>query len=211
MSAREPQPRPWSPAGRAAALILRPRRTWRTIAQEPADGAQLYRRYVGPLAAVPAVCGVIGGLLFGSGIAGIEIRPSVPGLLAEAALNYLFTLIGVWLLALIVAVVAPRFGGRAERGQALKLAAYSGTALWLAGVFALLPSLGMAMMILGGLYSLYLLREGLPVVMRTPEPRSLTCFALIVILALALAIAMGAASAYVRSLVGGPLRVVGGA
>jgi len=43
MSAREPQPRPWSPAGRAAALILRPRRTWRTIAQEPADGAQLYR------------------------------------------------------------------------------------------------------------------------------------------------------------------------
>ena len=211
MSAVDPEPRRWSLAGRAVALLVRPRRTWRVIAAESSAVAELYRRYVAPLAAIPPVCGVAGGLLFGSGIAGIEIRPPVQGLLAEAALNYVFTLIFVYLLALIVALVSPRFGGTGALAQALKLAAYSGTAAWVAGVFGLLPSLGFAMMILGGLYSLYLLREGLPVLMRVPEARALTCFATIVILALALGIGLGAASTAVRSLVGGPLRVVGGA
>lgn len=194
---------------RALVLLMRPRRTWAVIAAEPTGARELYAGYVAPLAGVGPVCSIIGGLAFGSGIAGIQIRPSVQGLLAEALLSYLSTLLGVFLLGLVIAAVAPRFGGSGGRAQALKLAGYSGTALWLAGVCALLPALGLAASILAALYSLYLLREGLPVLMRTPEAQALSCFALILILALALGVGLASATAGLRSMVAGPLTVVG--
>ena len=53
----------------------------------------------------------------------------------------------------------------------MKLAAYSPTASWLAGAFAILPPL--AILALLGLYSLYILYKGVPVVTRVPEDRAL--------------------------------------
>src|SRR3546814_17909838 len=47
------------------------------------------------------------------------------------------------------------------------VAAYSATAAWVAGVFQIVPSLGWIGAILG-LYSLYLLYLGLPILMKAP-------------------------------------------
>jgi hypothetical protein len=47
----------------------------------------------------------------------------------------------VWVFGKIVQALAPRFGGAGEEMPAMKLAAYSPTAMWLAGVFALVPPL----------------------------------------------------------------------
>src|SRR3546814_4593139 len=68
------------------------------------------------------------------------------------------TIVGVFLFALIIDWLAPRFGGTSSRVQAVKVAAYSATAGWVAGIFALVPSL--AMLSILGLYSLYLLYLG---------------------------------------------------
>lgn len=209
MSAVEPDPRRGTPPLRALALLVRPAKGWAAIEADETTLRELYLRQIAPFAAVPSVCGVIGGLLFGSGIAGIDIRPPVQGLLAEAAASFVFTLIGIWLMAQIVALIAPRFGGAGERMAALKLVAYSATPAWLLGVFGLIPSIGGAVMLLGALYGLYLLGEGLPRLMKVPRDKALTCFAVILIAGLVLAVVMGMASGAVRSLAGGPPQVMG--
>ena len=55
--------------------------------------------------------------------------------------------------------------------QALKVAAYSFTPAWLAGILSLLPSLSM-LGVLAGLYGIYLLYLGLPVLMKVPQEKA---------------------------------------
>lgn len=65
--------------------------------------------------------------------------------------------------------------------QALKVAAYSSTAAWLAGIFILIPALGFLQIL--GLYSLYLLYLGLPRLMKTPEDKALVYTAIVIVAA----------------------------
>jgi hypothetical protein len=88
-------------------------------------------------------------------------------------------------------VAAPLFGGRANFPNAFKLAVYSYTPVWLAGVFLLLP--GLRFLMLTGLYGIYLLVLGLPPLMKSPAQRSAGFAALIVIFACALTYVAAAA------------------
>jgi Yip1 domain len=155
---------------RVKALLLTPKDEWPKIAAEPATIASLYSNYVIYLAAIPPLSLLIGSLVFGYGVGGITYRPSFFGALANAILQYGLQLGGVYVLALIIAWLAPRFGGDSDRVSAFKLAAYSATASWLAGIFSLVPMLGILGLL--GLYSLYLLYTGAPVLMRVPAERA---------------------------------------
>jgi type III secretory pathway component EscS len=66
--------------------------------------------------------------------------------------------------------------------QAIKLACYSYTAGWLAGIFALIPSL--AVLSILGLYSIYLLYTGIPILMKAPQEKSVPYTATIIVVAL---------------------------
>jgi hypothetical protein len=152
-------------------LLLQPKEEWSKIAAEPATVGSLYSNYVIYLAAVPVLCTLIGSLIFGYGVGGFTYRPSFFGALATAILQYAMQLGGVYVFALIIDALAPRFGGQKDPVGAFKLAAYSATASWLAGVFYLLPVLHVLALL--GLYSLYLLYTGVPVLMRVPAERAL--------------------------------------
>jgi hypothetical protein len=67
--------------------------------------------------------------------------------------------------------LAPVFGGQKDQLKALKLAAYSATATWLANVFVLIPWLSFLTLL--GIYNLYLVRTGAPVLLNVPEKRAL--------------------------------------
>jgi hypothetical protein len=156
---------------RAKDLITRPRDEWGVIAGEPSDTASLFKGYVVPMSAIPVVASFIGLAIFAR-----TVVPGLPGLsvgslLLQSIASYLLGLAGVWVFGKIVQALAPRFGGTGEEVPAMKLAAYSPTAMWLAGVFALVPPL--AILSLLGLYSLYILYKGGPVVTRVPEDRAL--------------------------------------
>ena len=188
---------------RAAALIVRPSRAWDEIAAEPVSGATLLRHYVMPLAAIPAVCGVVGPLLFSFDIANVRLRPNLTALLLEALAGYVLTLAGVFLVGLWASLLAPAFG--ASRGRGLELVGYSGTATWAAGLFALYPAIGLPAAILAAVWSLRGLYLGLTPLMQAPaDERRLTYFAAILlgILALGLVSAMLVAQA---AEYGGPL------
>jgi hypothetical protein len=181
---------------RAKELILRPLPTWDVIQAEDATIEGIYRSWVIPLAAIPAVCGAIGQIAFGSRVQifGVHFHPSVVGVLGRSLATYALSLGCVYVMALVVDGLALRFDGERSRTQAFKLAAYSATPGWIAGVFALLPGLGGLFGLLGGLYSLYLFYLGLPKLMRSDREQTLSYFGLSLLVLIGLAILVGALS-----------------
>ena len=155
---------------RAKAIIMSPKTEWPVIEAESASIADIYKSYVIWLAAIGPVAGLIGSLVFGHSFFGITYRPSIMGALTTAIISYAATLVGVFVLALVIDFLAPHFESTPNRTQAFKLAAYSATAGWVVGIFGLLPSL----MFLGllGLYGFYVFYIGLPVLMKTPEDKA---------------------------------------
>ncbi len=159
-------------------ILLRPHATWPIIAAEPASVRSIYSTYVVYVAAVPVLSALIGSLVFGYDFAGLTVRPSFFGAIWTAALQYALQLGAVYVFAVIIDLLSPRFGGTSDRVGALKLAAYSATASWIAGVFTLVPALSFLSIV--GLYSLYLLYTGAPVLMRAPDKKALPFTAAIV-------------------------------
>jgi hypothetical protein len=184
---------------RAKNILLQPKQEWVVIETEATDTKTLYTSYAMILAAIPAVAGFIGMSIIGLGsMFGVSFRVSIAQGIAGMVVGYAMALGGVYVLALIIDALAPNFGGTKNMNQALKLAIYSATASWLAGIFSLIPALS----ILGilGLYSLYLLFTGLPLLMKSPEDKSMTYTIVIIVCAIVLGVVMAAISA---SMIGG--------
>lgn len=151
-------------------LLLEPRSEWPRIAAEPETIASLYTNYIVPVAGFAVLCTFIRDLL-GVSIMGITYKPTYGQAVMSAVWQYGVQLGGVFVLALIMAFLAPRFGGENNRLNALKLAGYAATAGWLANVFILIPWLGFLTML--GLYSLYLISTGAPVLLGIPQQKAL--------------------------------------
>jgi hypothetical protein len=164
-------------------ILMQPRGEWEVIAREPSTIGGLYRGYVAPLAATGPIAAMVGQSLVGFSVPGLgRYRVPLGNALVQAIVTYVLGLAAVYVLAMVIDALAPRFEGHKDPEQAFKLAAYSSTAAWLAGVFALVPALGFLSIL--GLYSLYLLYLGVPVVMKVPESRVLPYTAAVVVAAL---------------------------
>jgi hypothetical protein len=172
MSEGGPISQPRSIVDRVKAIILKPKEEWPVIDLEPATISGLYKEYILILAAIPAVSLLIGSQLFGIGSFGLTFRPSLMGSVSMAVTQYVMGLAWVAVLAFIIDFLAPNFGGVSDRLKAFKVAAYSATAAWLAGIFSLIPALSPLGIV--GLYSLYLLYTGLPLLMKAPADKAMS-------------------------------------
>jgi len=182
-------------------IILTPKSEWPVIDREPGDVVYIFTNYVAILAAIPAICGFIGLSIVGMSVPGLgSVRmPVVSGLL-NAIVSYLFTFVSVYLVALIVDALASTFSGRKNFESALKVTAYSYTPFWICGIFLLIP--GLRFLTILGLYGFYLLWLGLPLLMKSPQDKSLAYTAAVVIVAVVIGVVigliMGALFAYPR-------------
>lgn len=152
---------------RIKGILMSPAAEWDKIDTEPDTIGNIYSRYVFPLAAIPAVAGFIGSTMFGYSALGTTYRVPVGTAATMAIVQYAAALVGVYVVALIIDALAPTFEAKPDRLKAFKVAAYSSTAGWVAGIFQIIPAL--AILGLLGLYSLYLLYVGLPKLMRPAE------------------------------------------
>lgn len=175
---------------RVKGILLNPRAEWSVIEREPGDVAYLFMNYVAILAAIPAVCGFIGGSLIGISLPGLgTVRvPIVTGLMG-AVVGYLLTFAMVYIVALLADLLAPTFQGQKNPENALKLVVYSYTPAWLAGVFLLIPSLGFLAIL--GLYGLYLLWSGIPPLMKAPQEKSIVYTLAIIVCAIVIGLIVG--------------------
>jgi hypothetical protein len=176
---------------RAKGICLSPKAEWEKIAAETADVKSLYLNYAMILAAIPAICGFIGMTLIGVSVPIVgNIRTPIGAGLAQLIIGYVLSLGVLFVVSLIINALAPTFDGQKNPVQALKVIVYASTPVWLAGVFSLVPLLGV-LTIIAGLYSLYLLYIGLTPLMKNPQEKSIGYTALIVVCYIVLAIIVG--------------------
>jgi Yip1 domain len=167
-------------AARAKAILVDPATAWHGIEKDIGDPAFLLSRYVAVLALIPALSSFIGATLIGAiAPSGATVRADLVDGLFGAIFNYAASCAITLLLGLIINLLAPLFGGRRDFEDAFKLAVYSFTPLWLAGLCLLLP--GLRFLLLTGTYGIYLLWLGVPRLAKIPEQHAATFTALIVI------------------------------
>jgi hypothetical protein len=179
-------------ADRVKNICLTPTTEWPVIAAEPTSTGSLITGYAAPLAAIGAIAGFIGGSIIGQSLPfiGYYRAPMATGLIF-AVFSFVMALVGVFILSLVINALAPTFGGQKDSMQALKVAVYSYTPAWVAGVLRVMPLLGV-LAVLGALYGLYLLYLGLPRLMKSPENQALGYTAVVVVCAIVLYIVIGA-------------------
>lgn len=192
---------------RAKRLIMTPRLEWRAIDAEPMTVRGIMTGWVMPLAAIGPVAGLIGALVFGYGAFGIYYRPSPAAAVTSAVLSYALTLVGTWVLALIIDALAPTFASTKNPVAAMKVAAFSATAGWLAGVFGILPAI--AFLSILGLYSLYLLYLGLPLLMRTPADKAVGYLVAVIVASVVVFLVVGAVTGAIATRVMTPVLIGG--
>ena len=147
-------------------ICLTPSTEWTVIGAEETPTGQLMTGYVIPLAGVGAVAGFIGGSIVGQSLPFIgTFRIPIMTGIAGAVLAVVMAVVVVFVLSVVINALAPTFGAQQDSGQAMKVAAYSFTPAWIAGVLQIIPLLGI-LVLLGSLYGLYLLYLGLPRLMK---------------------------------------------
>lgn len=171
-------------------ILLKPKPTWPVIEQEPTDVATLYKSYLIFLAAIPAVAGFIGMSLIGVSGFGAHMRMPFMWGLTHMVVSYVLLLVMVYVLALIVDALAPSFGGSKSPINALKLVAYGATAGFVGGIFSLIPALGV-LGLLAGLYSIYLIYTGIPVLMKCPPEKAAGYTAVVIVCGFVAALVVG--------------------
>lgn len=175
-------------------ILLKPKEAWPIIAGEGGDTASIYTGYLIYLAAIPAIASFIGLSLIGAGGFGFSVRVPIMSGLVQMVVSFVLSLVMVFVLALIVDALAPTFNGTKSQISALKLVAYGSTAGFVGGVFGLIPSLSILGLV-AGLYSIYLIYTGVPVMMKCPPEKAGAYTAVVVVCGIVAAVILGAVSA----------------
>lgn len=177
---------------RAKAILLTPRTEWPVIADETTSAQDIYVRYVAPLVGIGVLASLIGGVLIGIPIPLLgTVRLGIGAALGGAILRFVLTFVAIFVVTMIVDALAPTFGGRKDALRALKVTAYSFTPAWVAGILTIVPALGFVAALLG-LYGLYLMYLGLPVLMRAPADKALGYTVVVVLCAIVLNVVVAA-------------------
>lgn len=187
---------------RIQGIILKPAEEWPKIKGEPVSSiAELYKSYIMIVAAIPAIAQFLGFWLIGIPLPfrGF-VRFSLAGALGRALVSYVFSLVMVYVLALIVDALAPTFSSQPNQINALKLVAYSMTPYFVAGILNIIPVLNLVIFLAGlwGINILYIgLKQG---IMSTPPDKVVGYLIIIIIVGLVLWLAVSLILAAIFSL-----------
>jgi hypothetical protein len=159
-------------AARIRNIVLAPRSEWPVIEAEPTSVGRLYIRYVVPMAAFAASMSFVRMSIVGvTQPWGDTIRTSAASACVASVVTFILGLIGLFLIGLIIDTLAPAFSGGRNQRQALKTAAYALTPAWLGTALTFLP-MGSFLQLMAGVYGIYVLYLGLPVMMGIPRAKA---------------------------------------
>jgi hypothetical protein len=174
---------------RVKEILLQPGETWPEVRDEQARARQIYQSYVVLLAAIPAVSRLIGMAFVGVVFLGIRYRTSFLSALEFAVCSYILSLAFPYVYGLIINALAPLFRSERSSSGAFRLAVYSSTPAWIAGVLLIVPALAPVAFLLS-LYGFYLLYLGLSPLMNTPGPKRAAYFIVLSIVGLLISIGL---------------------
>ena len=157
---------------RVQGILLKPKDEWEKIKGESLPISTLFTSYAVFLAAIPSICQFIGLSLIGRNIPWVGLtRYGFGRMLFYAILLYVLSLVSVYALGLIINALAPTFSSKQNQENAMKIAVFSMTPVWVAGIFYLIPFLGW-LAVFGSLYGIYLFYLGFTSsLMETPSDK----------------------------------------
>jgi ABC-type multidrug transport system fused ATPase/permease subunit len=160
---------------RVLGLLKTPNEEWEKIKEEKTNFVDLFKKYAIVLAAIPAVFSFLGWIIIGKSYGYATFRMPFGRAIVYLVFYYILSLVGVFLLGLFIDVVSEYFDTPRDIHAALKIAVYSSTASWIAGVFNIIPVLA-PIGVLAGLYSLYLLFIGIRIIKAPDKNKEITFF-----------------------------------
>jgi hypothetical protein len=160
-------------------IMLRPNSEWKAIRGEEHSFKQVFLSHVPFLALIPCISFLIGvtqvGWTFGSGD---PVKLTMLSAVQLCGVAYVALLGGVFILGEFINWMSRTYGveGSAEKRhyEGTALAVYVTTPIFLAGIFGLYPGLWLNVSAMGiaGAYAVYLIYEGLPVLMNISKDRA---------------------------------------
>lgn len=172
-------------------LLLSPAKEWEVIKGETWTTAELFTKYAIILAAIPAVAGFLGYTFFGLSYGFGTFKLGIGTSLTWAILTYIFSLVGVFVLGFIIDALAPSFGSTKDMVASLKVAVFSSTAGWVAGILNIFPAIGI-LVVIASIYGLVLLYMGLERVKSVPKEKMVGYFVVVLIAAILVYVVIGA-------------------
>ncbi|MAT40297.1 MAG: YIP1 family protein [Ectothiorhodospiraceae bacterium] len=169
---------------RAKNILMAPKEEWAVVAGEEANQGNIITTYVLPMAALPAIATVIGSLFFGS--VGMAFG------IGTAVVQYIVSIIGTFVTALVVNALANSFQSEQDSGRAMQLVAYASTGSWVGGILNIIPFIGWLGGLAGGIYSIYLLYLGFPHTMKTPQDKVIVYMIVTIIVLIIIYMILGA-------------------
>jgi hypothetical protein len=160
---------------RVLGLLKTPNEEWEKIKEEKTDFVGLFKKYAIVLAAIPAVFSFLGWIIIGKSFGYITIRMPFGKAIVYLVFYYVLALAGAFLLGLFIDIVSEYFNTPRDIHAALKIAVYSSTALWIAGVFSIIPVMA-PIGVLAGLYSFYPLFVGIRVIKAPDKDKEISFF-----------------------------------
>lgn len=157
---------------RVQQIILKPKEEWLKIKEEKITMVELFTSYAMILLAIPTIAQFIGWSLVGQRIPFVGwYRMGIGTGFLRAILYYILTLVSVYVFGIVINALAPTFSSKSDATAAMKLAVYSMTPAWVAGVLYLIPFLYI-LVILASLYGIYILYLGFVTpMMDTPKEK----------------------------------------
>ncbi|NWN92527.1 YIP1 family protein [Marinobacter adhaerens] len=191
-------------------LLFKPDREWKAIRKDSESTLRLYFGHVLILALIPALAGFIGTTQVGWKIGDGQVtRLSVQSGLSLSILFYAAMLAGIFILGKFIDFFSATYGVSEHSPRGVTMAAYTATPIFLIGVIAVYPNIWVNM--LAGLvaiaYAVFLLYEGLPILMKIPEDRGFMFATAVLTVGLVMFVALLAISVVIWSVGVGPVYI----
>ncbi len=174
-------------------LYTHPKKEWHTIEQNH-EALRSSLSHILLVALIPAICAYIGSAHIGWSPTGEgeKLFLTDQSAILMSVGMYFGLIAGVFALAYLSFWMAKTFDSTPTYTQALELASYTATPLFMVGLSALFPVVWLMMIValFGIAYSVYLLYTGIPIIMNIPEEKGFIYASSVVTCGLVLLVAL---------------------
>jgi hypothetical protein len=190
-------------------LFTHPDQEWQSIREESESTGKLYLSHVLLLALIPAAAAWYGSTQIGWQIGGDGqvTRLTSTSALQLTSLFYVAMLAGIYIIGKFIDFFAATYQPGESTPRGITLAAYTATPVFLLGVIAAYPNIwvNMAAGLAAIAWSVYLLYEGLPILMKIPKERGFMFATSVLTVGLVMFVALLAATVVIWSVGVGPV------
>ncbi|WP_295798813.1 Yip1 family protein [uncultured Microbulbifer sp.] len=159
-------------------IFTNPDREWQAIRSDKHSFLQVFFSHVPILALLPCIAGYIGVTRIGFELGGHLTKLTPASAAVLAVVTYFAMLVGVYLLGEFINWMAKSYGVEGDEPtrhyEGTALAVFVTTPIFLASMVVIYPHLWLVTAVVGlaGVYSVYLIYEGIPILMNMSKERA---------------------------------------